>query len=56
MKTKVGVISLGCDKNRIDTEVMLANLAKGGYQITNDQNDADGKHLRIFAIFQRRGH
>ena len=41
MKTKVGVISLGCDKNRIDTEVMLANLAKGGYQITNDQNDAD---------------
>lgn len=41
MKTKVGVISLGCDKNRVDTEVMLANLVAGGYEITAEPQDAD---------------
>lgn len=41
MKTKVGVVSLGCDKNRVDTEVMLANLVKGGYEITAQPSDAD---------------
>lgn len=41
MKTKVGVVSLGCDKNRVDTEVMLANLVDGGYEITADPVDAD---------------
>lgn len=41
MKTKVGVVSLGCDKNRVDTEVMLANLTKGGYEIVSDPELAD---------------
>lgn len=41
MKTKVGVVSLGCDKNRVDTEVMLANLVNGGYEITSSPADAD---------------
>ena len=41
MKTKVGVVSLGCDKNRVDTEVMLANLVAGGYEITSEPGDAD---------------
>lgn len=41
MKTKVGVVSLGCDKNRVDTEVMLANLVAGGYEITPEPSDAD---------------
>ncbi|MCM1195355.1 MAG: MiaB/RimO family radical SAM methylthiotransferase, partial [Firmicutes bacterium] len=41
MKTKVGIVSLGCDKNRVDTEVMLSNLVKGGYEITSDASDAD---------------
>lgn len=40
-KTKIGVVSLGCDKNRYDTEVMLANLQQGGYQITHDASQAD---------------
>lgn len=38
---KIGVVSLGCDKNRIDTEVMLSTLKNGGYQITNDPSEAD---------------
>lgn len=41
MQIKVGVVSLGCDKNRVDTEVMLANLAKGGYEIVSDPKLAD---------------
>lgn len=38
---KVGVISLGCDKNRCNTETMLAYLTKGGFEITNDEQDSD---------------
>lgn len=41
MNTKVGVVSLGCDKNRVDTEVMLANLARGGYEIVSSPESAD---------------
>ena len=41
MKTKVGVVSLGCDKNRVDTEVMLAKLREGGYEITADPSQSD---------------
>lgn len=41
MSTKVGVVSLGCDKNRVDTEVMLANLVAGGYEIVSDPQSAD---------------
>jgi len=38
---KVGVVSLGCSKNRVDTELMLGILEKAGYQITPDERDAD---------------
>ena len=30
MKLKVGMISLGCNKNRIDGEMMLAKLKEAG--------------------------
>lgn len=35
----VGVISLGCDKNRVDTEKMLAILS-GDFALTNDLSNA----------------
>ena len=38
---KVGVVSLGCSKNRVDTEMMLDILQKAGYEITTDESDAD---------------
>lgn len=34
-------ISLGCDKNLVDSEVMLGLLDQKGYQIVDDENDAD---------------
>lgn len=36
----VGVISLGCDKNRVDTEHMLTYLGDGGYKFTSDPTKA----------------
>lgn len=38
---KVLLISLGCDKNLVDSEVMLGLLNKAGYQLTNDETEAD---------------
>lgn len=38
---KILFISLGCDKNLVDTEVMLGLLASGGYQMTDDETEAD---------------
>ena len=38
---KIGFVSLGCSKNLLDTEVMLARLASAGYSITPDETEAD---------------
>lgn len=38
---KVLFISLGCDKNLVDTEIMLGMLVQKGYTITDDETEAD---------------
>ena len=38
---KVGMISLGCAKNLVDAEVMMGSLLKQGFQITNENGEAD---------------
>ena len=38
---KILFISLGCDKNLVDSEVMLKLLEKKGYQFTDDETEAD---------------
>ena len=38
---KILFISLGCDKNLVDTEVMLGLLASKGYEMTDDEQEAD---------------
>ena len=38
---KVGLISLGCSKNREDAEVMLAELIHQGSELTNDETQAE---------------
>ncbi len=38
---KIGLISLGCSKNRVDAEVMLGELVKNGHQLTNDEKEAE---------------
>jgi ribosomal protein S12 methylthiotransferase len=37
----VGVISLGCPKNLVDTEVMLGLLREAGYRVVSDLDEAD---------------
>lgn len=41
MKTKILFISLGCDKNLVDSEHMIGLLAKEGFIITDDETGAD---------------
>ena len=38
---KVAMVSLGCPKNQVDAEKMLALLKKGGLEITSAEADAD---------------
>src|SRR5262245_21315767 len=38
---KVGMISLGCPKNLVDSEVMLGLAQQTGHQLTRDAADAD---------------
>lgn len=38
---KIGMISLGCAKNRVDAEVMLSLIDKAGFTITNNEDEAD---------------
>ena len=38
---KILFVSLGCDKNLADTESMLGLLASRGYEMTDDEADAD---------------
>ncbi|MGM9977658.1 MAG: 30S ribosomal protein S12 methylthiotransferase RimO [Clostridium sp.] len=39
-KFKVGMVSLGCDKNRIDSEILLGTISNE-YEITNNPKEAD---------------
>ena len=41
MQLKVGMISLGCTKNRVDSEVALGILRDHGYLFTGDPAEAD---------------
>ena len=37
---KAYIVSLGCSKNRVDTEAMIGQLFRAGYQVTNDLQQA----------------
>ena len=41
MTEKIYLVSLGCDKNLVDSEIMLGLLSKEGYMITNELSEAD---------------
>lgn len=38
---KILLVSLGCDKNLVDSEVMLGMLAEKGYTFTDDETEAE---------------
>ena len=41
MERTVGLVSLGCSKNRVDSEVMLGILTRNGYRVVADPAQAD---------------
>lgn len=41
MSVKIGLVSLGCPKNLVDSEIMLGILKKDGFTITNREKEAD---------------
>src|SRR5258708_17911578 len=41
MRTKVGMISLGCAKNLVDAEIMLGSVLQRGMKITSSADEAD---------------
>lgn len=65
---RVGLVSLGCAKNLVDSEVMLGFLQKDGFVITTDPTDADvllvntcgfiepAKQESINAVLEMAGH
>src|SRR5919204_4533781 len=38
---KIGMVSLGCPKNLVDSEVMLGLAQQSGHELTRDAADAD---------------
>jgi ribosomal protein S12 methylthiotransferase len=40
-KDRVGLVSLGCPKNRVDSEIMLGLLQADGYQLTDNPAEAE---------------
>src|SRR5262249_17545391 len=38
---KIGFVSLGCPKNLVDSEVMMGQLKRHGYELTTDREEAD---------------
>ena len=52
---KILFISLGCDKNTVDSEMMLGILSQHGYEITDSEDDADAAVILLQPVEQLRG-
>ena len=56
MPIRVGMVSLGCSKNLVDSERMLFKLRKHGYTLVKEPGDADVcQHLWFYSVGKRRG-
>jgi len=49
---KIGAISLGCDKNRVDTENLLGFAVQAGHEIVNEYADAELVVVNTCAFLQ----
>lgn len=41
MKYKIGLVTLGCPKNLVDSEIMLGSLKEAGFELTPEHKEAD---------------
>ncbi|MBQ9746393.1 MAG: 30S ribosomal protein S12 methylthiotransferase RimO [Clostridia bacterium] len=51
-KMTVGFISLGCEKNRINTEIMMAAVENAGYKITGEIENSDVTVINTCAFIE----
>lgn len=49
---KLLFVSLGCDKNLVDTEFMLGMLRDDGIEITNDEDRGRYLHRQYLLLYQ----
>jgi ribosomal protein S12 methylthiotransferase len=49
----VGLVSLGCPKNLVDSEVMIGRLKQAGYTVSNDVENADVLVVNTCAFIDR---
>ena len=47
MAKKINVITLGCSKNLVDSEHLMAQLDEAGYELVTDSNSTDAKIVVI---------
>jgi len=40
-RPRVGLVTLGCPKNQVDSEILLGRLARAGYELTTTLEEAD---------------
>lgn len=52
MATKVAFVSLGCPKNQIDTEIMLAHLLSEGFELVPEDINADAVIINTCGFIQ----
>lgn len=46
-KDKINVITLGCSKNTVDSENMMAQLSANDYQVTHEDDDSDANIIIV---------
>jgi ribosomal protein S12 methylthiotransferase len=47
MAKKINVVTLGCSKNLVDSELFLSQMHANGYQVTHDSADSDARIVAI---------
>lgn len=47
MKKKVNVVTMGCSKNLVDSELFLNQLQHNGYDVVHDSNDTDARIVAV---------
>ena len=47
MKKKINVVTLGCSKNLVDSELFLSQMVANGYEVSHDSADSDARIIAI---------
>ena len=47
MKKKINVVTLGCSKNLVDSELFLSQMVANGYEVSHDSADSDARIVAI---------